>query len=86
MGGAGTDGQTGSSESNLHSLMIPAHFCGGVGPLPFHVSPSEGASWWGGDRQAATERTGGWPRSQGPSTIDSHSGSYMENTNFPSPG
>lgn len=86
MGETGTDGQMGSSESSLHPLMIPAHSCGGVGPLPFHVSPSEGASWRCGDCQADRERTRGWPRSQGPSTMDSHHGSYMENTNFPKSG
>lgn len=55
MGETGTDGQMGSSESSLHPLMIPAHSCGGVGPLPFHVSPSEGASWRCGDCQAEKE-------------------------------
>lgn len=60
----------------LYSLMIPAHSWGGVGPLPFHMSPSEEASWWGGDSQAGTERTGR-------STMDSHHSSCIENPYFP---
>lgn len=57
MAGAEMDGQQGVQP------LLPNDTCTGVCPLPFHVSPSEGASWWGGDSQAGTERNGEWPGS-----------------------